>query len=141
MAPNDEYMKIVNELSKKTGFKVMTTSAFKMYDNQIVSDKFYNPLEFIKLIKNSEYVVTTSFHATVFSIIFNKKFWVVPHKTTGSRVTDLLKKLDISSRAVNSLEEFKKLDFDENIDYENVNKILEKEREKSINWLINAIEK
>ena len=77
----------------------------------------------------------------VFSIIFNKKFWIVPHKTTGSRVTDLLKKLDISSRAVNSLEEFKKLDFDENIDYENVNKILEKERKKSINWLIDAIEK
>ena len=141
VAPNDEYMKIVNELSKKTGFKVMTTSAFKMYDNQIINDKFYNPLEFIKLIKNSEYVVTTSFHATVFSIIFNKKFWVVPHKTTGSRVTDLLKKLCISNRAVNSLEEFKKLDFDEDIDYENVNKILEKEREKSINWLIDAIEK
>lgn len=141
VAPNDEYMKIVNELSKKTGFEVMTTSTSKMYDNQVISDKFYNPLEFIKLIKNSEYVVTTSFHATVFSIIFNKKFWVVPHKTTGSRVTDLLKKLNISNRAVNSLEEFKKLNFDEDIDYENVNKILEKEREKSINWLIDAIEK
>ena len=93
------------------------------------------------LVKNAEYVIATSFHATAFSIIFNKKFWVVPHKTTGSRVTDLLKKLDISNRAVNSLEEFEKLNFDEDIDYENVNKILEKEREKSINWLIDAIEK
>ena len=39
------------------------------------------------------------------------------------------------------LEKFKMLNFDENIDYKNVNKILEKEREKSINWLIDAIEK
>ena len=28
-------------------------------------------LEFVNYIKNAEYVVATSFHATVFSIIFN----------------------------------------------------------------------
>ena len=77
----------------------------------------------------------------MFSIIFNKKFWVVPHKTTGSRVTDLLAKLGISNRAVNTLEEFNKKDYDEAIDYDKVNKILEEEREKSFKWLKDAIEK
>lgn len=139
---NNEYYNIVNYLSELTGLKVVHFDKIGIRYKNVLENRYTGgPDEFISLIKNAEYVIATSFHATVFSIIFNKKFWVVPHKTTGSRVTDLLKKLDISSRAVNSLEEFKKLDFDENIDYENVNKILEKEREKSINWLIDAIEK
>ena len=141
LTPNDEFKKIVNTIQSKTGLPIYCLSTNrKAYKNCKYKD-LSTPFEFVNYIKNAEYIVTTSFHATVFSIIFNKKFWVVPHKTTGSRVTDLLKKLDISNRAVNSLEEFKKLDFDEDIDYENVNKILEKEREKSINWLIEAIEK
>lgn len=139
---NNEYYNIVNYLSKLTDLKVIHFEQRNgKYSNVLESKYSSGPDEFVALVKNAEYVIATSFHATVFSIIFNKKFWVVPHKTTGSRVTDLLKKLDISNRAVNSLEEFEKLNFDEDIDYENVNKILEKEREKSINWLIDAIEK
>ena len=139
---NNEYYNIVNYLSKLTGLKVVHFDKIGIRYKNVLENRYTGgPDDFISLIKNAEYVIATSFHATVFSIIFNKKFWVVPHKTTGSRVTDLLKKLDISNRAVNSLEEFEKLNFDEDIDYENVNKILEKEREKSINWLIDAIEK
>ena len=109
--------------------------------NVLRSSYTEGPLEFINLIKNAEYVIATSFHATVFSIIFSKKFWIVPHKTTGSRVTDLLNKFGISNRAVNTFDEFKVKNYNEEIDYEKVNKILEKERKKSLDWLIDAIEK
>lgn len=139
---NDEYIKIVNELSHKTGLGVIHFGEKNPgYYNEKKTCYTKGPLEFVNLIKNADYIVATSFHATVFSIIFNKKFWVVPHKSTGSRVTDLLKKLEISNRAVNTLEEFNNRNYDEEIDYKKVNKILEKEREKSINWLIDAIEK
>ena len=139
---NDDYLNIVNKLSRETGLGVIHFEQKNLgYENEIKNCYTYGPLEFVSLIKNAEYVVTTSFHATVFSIIFNKKFWVVPHKTTGSRVTDLLTKLGISNRAVNTLEEFNKKVYNEAIDYDKVNKILEKEREKSIKWLKDAIEK
>ena len=138
---NEEHTKIVNELSQKTNIKIISFERKKRY-NQILRSAYTDgPLEFIKLIKNAEYIVATSFHATVFSIIFNKKFWIVPHKTTGSRVTDLLKKLGISNRAVNTIDEFKERDYNEEIDYERVNKKLEEERKKSIKWLMDAIEK
>ena len=138
---NPEQVKIVDKISELTGLKVIHFEKIGHYKNILKSAYIYGPESFVSLIKNAEYVVTTSFHATVFSIIFNKKFWVVPHKTTGSRVTDLLAKLGISNRAVNTLEEFNKKVYNEEIDYDNVNKILEKEREKSIKWLKDAIEK
>ena len=141
VAKDSEHSKIVNELSKKTGLRVIHFENKKRYKKVLKSAYTEGPLEFINLIKNAEYVIATSFHATVFSIIFNKKFWIVPHKTTGSRVTDLLKKLVISNRAVNTIDEFNNKDYNEEIDYEKVNKLLEKERQKSIDWLMDAIEK
>ena len=138
---NPEQVKIVDKISELTGLKVVHFEKIGHYKNILKSAYTYGPESFVSLIKNAEYVITTSFHATVFSIIFNKKFWVVPHKTTGSRVTDLLAKLDISDRVVNTLEEFNKKDYNEEIDYNKVNKILEEEREKSIKWLKDAIEK
>lgn len=138
---NQEYVNIVNYLSKKTGLKVVYfEKRNKYYENPLKSAYTEGPFEFVDLIKNAEYVIATSFHATVFSIIFNKKFFVVPHVKTGSRVTNLLDKLQIVGRDINTLEEFKAINYDETIDYNNVNKILEKERSKSIEWLINAIE-
>lgn len=136
------FVNITNELSKTTGLKVIHFDKRNRGLKNVLRSAYTDgPLEFIKLIKNAEYIVATSFHATVFSIIFNKKFWIVPHKTTGSRVTDLLKKLGISNRAINSIDEFKEKDYNEEIDYEKVNKLLEKERQKSIDWLMDAIEK
>lgn len=138
---DDGYIDIVNKLSSVTGLKIVFFDMKNIgYKNVLRNAYCDDPYEFLNLIKNAEYIVTTSFHATVFSIIFNKKFWVIPHKTTGSRVNNLLELLRISNRAVTSLEEFNKRDYDEEIDYESVNKILESERKKSGEWLINAIE-
>lgn len=138
--PDSEYIKVVNELSEKTGLKVIHFEKRNKYKNEFKSAFIEGPLGFVNLIKNAEYVVTTSFHATVFSIIFNKKFWVVPHRVTGSRVIDLLNKLKISNRAVYSLDEFKESKFDDEIDFKAVSKALDIEREKSIDWLLKAIE-
>lgn len=139
--PDEEYIKIVNDLVEKTGLKVLHFGLNNPgYKNVLKSAYIEGPLEFVNYIKNAEYVVSTSFHATVFSVIFNKKFFIVPHRKTGSRVTDLLKKLEIKNRVYYSLDEFKSIDYDLKTDWENVERILNEEREKSINWLENAIE-
>ena len=141
---NDEYVKIVNELSKKTNLKVINFEKRNKhnYTNFMKSAYTEGPEEFVRLIKNAEYIVTTSFHATVFSILFHKKFFVIPHKTTGSRVTDLIDKLQIKNRIYYTIEEFKSNEnYYEDVDYTMADKILLEEREKSINFLKKAIEK
>ena len=138
---NDEFIKITNELSNKEGYKVIHFKLDNLGLKNILKSAYTaGPLEFINYIKNAEYIVTTSFHATVFSIIFNKKFWVIPHATTGATVIDLLTKVGISNRVVNTLEEFEEKNYSEEIDYKKVNQKLEDERNKSLHWLINAIE-
>ena len=111
------------------------------YVNFMKSAYTEGPEEFVRLIKNAEYVVTTSFHATVFSILFHKRFFVVPHKTTGSRVTDLIDKLHIKNRIYYTIDEFKAYtNYKEEVDYTESDKNLLEEREKSINFLEEAID-
>lgn len=137
---DEEYRKIVNYISQKTGLKVVHFEKEDNYDYILRSSYTDGPLEFVNLIKNAEYVVATSFHATVFSIIFNKKFYVIPHEKTGSRVTNLLDALEIENRVVYTSDEFKRKKYNEAIDYNKANQKLKYEREKSIEWLKSAIQ-
>ncbi len=93
------------------------------------------PREFLGLFANASYIVTSSFHGTAFSLIFNKQFVTVAHPTAGSRMRDLLAKLDLSERIVTNINDIPYRD----IDYRKVNVKLEIERQKSIAFLENAL--
>lgn len=135
-----EFYKIVNYLAKQTNLKIYYFDERNMYykgDTKNVCTA--GPFEFIELIKEAKYIVTTSFHATVFSILFQKKFFVIPHTKTGGRVTNLLKKLNVENRICENFEKFKDIDYDFETKYDLVNSILEKERKKSLDYLDKAI--
>ena len=48
------------------------------------------PVEFVNLIKNADFVVTNSFHASAFSVIFNRPFSVFYKQKNISRMADFL---------------------------------------------------
>ncbi len=138
---NEEFYKILNYLSDVTGYKVIHTGRRNKKIKNILKNAYTkSPFEFVNLIKNAEYVVATSFHATVFSIIFHKNFWVIPHLKTGGRVQSLLNKLKITERSVSTLEDFLKLDYKNKINYDDIDRILENLRNESKKWLNYAIE-
>ena len=93
------------------------------------------PSEFLTLIDNASYVVTNSFHATVFSIIFGKKFCTFPTKNSSSRMRDLLKNIGLEKRIWS--EQFR---LDEEIDYKKVQLKLIAFSEKSKQYLKEALD-
>ena len=58
--------------------------------------------EWLSSLLNSEYVITNSFHGVVFSVIFHKKFVVIPLKKNmqygNMRIYDFLKLLNLENR-------------------------------------------
>jgi Polysaccharide pyruvyl transferase. len=90
------------------------------------------PAEFLFLINNAEFIVTTSFHGTAFSVIFKKQFCVVNVDKTASRVESLLEKLNLESRLISSIMQ---VDMLEMIDYKNVDNSLIKYQEESCGYL------
>ncbi len=58
------------------------------------------PAEFLNLVQNAKYVITSSFHGTVFSVLYKKKFIAVPPKSLGSRLRTILQALNLEHRIV-----------------------------------------
>ena len=138
--PNQEVIKIADYISNKEKIKIIDVDKKKNFKGEInMFDS--DPLEFVNLVKNAEYIITSSFHATVFSIIYNKKFWVVPPKKISSRIDDLLSKLKLNDRVLKDFNDYlDKEKCNNEIDYKSTNMLLDKERRKSIDSLKNIID-
>lgn len=112
------------------------------YQNGISDD--IGVFDFLELIKNAKYVITDSFHGTVFSILFRKQFVVIPRNNTektkqASRIESLLDVMGIKQRYWHREVSLESLLHD-NIDYERVFFYLDKYRSKSQSFLRNALE-
>lgn len=87
------------------------------------------PLAFIYAIKNADFVISDSFHACVFSILFQKKFKTYAEDSKRNRMDSLFDLLGIKGCF------FGEENYTEEIDYNVVNLILEAERRKSWEFL------
>lgn len=93
--------KILKKLEKETGLPVVLvdTVAFRnIYNSHIVLDA--GPREFIWLLRNAELVITSSFHATTFSIIYNKNFVVYNNANTYSRIDNVLQIFNLKNHQI-----------------------------------------
>ncbi len=106
----------------------------KLYDS--------GPEEFLSLIENAELIVTDSFHAVAFSLIFGKKFWVFENTdgriSSKSRIYNILEIADLKSHILNA-GNMDAADPLENIDYRKVKDSLSGEIKKSKLFLHNAL--
>lgn len=93
--------------------------------------------DFLSMFLHAKYVVSDSFHATVFSILFEKKFVTITPEIASSRISSLLKIVDLEYRNVSAVNEI--LEIDQETDYSTIRAKLEEEREKSLDYLRNSL--
>ena len=102
------------------------------------------PAEFLSLIRYADVVVTDSFHGAVFSIMYNRTFYVfnrdnVKAKTSKNvRLCDLLNLYGLSDRMIENVENLKKLN--DNINYVSINQKRMMFADESIKWLQQSLE-
>lgn len=119
----------LKKIHKETGYKIVSiqSSLRFVYSNKVIMDA--GPAEFLWLVNNAEAVITSSFHGTAFSIIFNKRFLPVINPISPSRIKSLLKVLEVDfPKDINELMIY-------NPNYKKVNQKIMEEKERSINYL------
>lgn len=139
---SEERNKIVDLISETTGLPVFTSQPKKSLSatelSTEISDYIFPSMGlWLKSFYDADFVVTDSFHGTVFSIIFEKPFVSIANKARGaSRFISLLSQLDLEDRLIynNSELDIKKL-IDESIDYNQVGAKLKTLKEISIAFL------
>lgn len=118
------------------------------FDHNFANIKLYDagPREFLGLIKDAELILTDSFHAAVFSVIFQKPFFVYDRdrendtNSMNSRLTDLLDDLGLADRKISNKNQLTQQKIAETIDYEKVYSVLRKKKEDSMKFLFKALE-
>lgn len=105
----DKIHHLAEEIAKQRGLPLITLSA---YVNAVNSKECHtsSPQEFLGWILNAELVVTSSFHALAFCILFQKKFYAVNLNTgQDERLNNLVTKFGLQDRLIDSEDEFKEL--------------------------------
>lgn len=127
-----------NLLAKKYGLQVRNVS-YNWHD--IVRkghlDWCPNVERFLALIKNAEYVVADSFHATAFSIVFERLFVTITPEIASSRISSLLNLLGIVERNIQVFSDTSAIEVP--IDYVAVKKRLKTEQKRSMDFLIKVL--
>ena len=88
---------------------------------------------FLWLIKNARYVIADSFHATVFSIIFERPFVTITPDIASSRISSLLRMLGIEECNLSAFSDTSVIETP--IDYKKVKQALIAEQVKSMEYL------
>ncbi len=98
--------------------------------------------DLLKYMSKASFIISDSFHGTVFAIAFNKPFISITNKQRGiSRFQTLLGKLGLMERLVDDKIIPHDDKFLKNIEYSHINELIRSERERAVDWLKNALER
>lgn len=136
---NDVKEKIVSKLSAETGMKPFFVGYWKQKEGIASKGQVekYQPVEaWLKAVRDSKLVVTDSFHATVFSILYGKPFIVICEEGPAqARFKSLLSTFGIENRIVTS----PTVSALEALQVSNQGEKIEAERQRGLDFLKNAI--
>lgn len=143
---NDWYKEQLKDVRNKLGIDnviIIPAAENKSFScENTVEYKNASPVEFVDLLQRAKYVCTDSFHATALCINHSVpfvefiRFMDDDKKSQNSRIYDLLTHYDLMNRIYSA----DSLEWTEQINYQEVQRILTQDRKLSTDYLINAIE-
>lgn len=86
------------QLAKEKGWKIVSICGLEVnakYADKVIKNA--GPVEFLSYIRNASFVMSTSFHATSFSVIFNRPFACYYKNSNVSRMKDFLDAIGLSA--------------------------------------------
>lgn len=143
--PSEEKQRIFKHAMEKMG---MPCEIFSEYN---ASKEYTAPLgdlnvpnlrteERLQNIINCDFFITDSFHGTCFAIIMKRPFISIMNQGRGaSRFKSLLSMLNLEHRLIESENDLDRPDLFTPIDFDAVHEILDKERGRCRQWLLDAL--
>ncbi len=90
---SQKQIQALNKVKETEGLKIITFGRFREWADYCVSA---DPRVFLSYIHNAKYVITDTFHGTIFSVIYHKRFVVLTD--SKNKVNDILSRLGLEDR-------------------------------------------
>jgi hypothetical protein len=124
-----ESIQQIKTFAKSKGMQIISLSKCLNWSERNIDSSIEN---FITYFANASYIITNTFHGTLFSIIYNKEFVCIGNQK--NKIVELLDALKLPERIVASKANLPGL-LDGKIDYDSVNREIVKIREHSYEFL------
>ena len=124
----------VKQLATAEKKKIIAIGGYQSWcDENIAPD----PFVVMKYFENADYVITDTFHGTLLSIKFNRKFATLTRTQNSNKLMDLLERFELTERIINSPLDGKELQRRLKMEYDwnKVNAIVREARQKSNMYL------
>lgn len=133
----DKILEIGRRIAKEMGKKlIVITLNNKYYAKKTEKNESEASIEeFLGWFLMADFIITNSFHGTVFSILFEKEFFTLENEKTGldnSRLQTLLERTGLLERLK---KEIRETDFQKKIDYKTVKTKQKEMRQDSLSYL------
>ncbi len=133
----EEEKRIIRKFANDHGKKLVSIQGYHDF-----VDEYWpgNPFEVLEYFNEADYIITDTFHGSIFSIINNKPFVTLVRKTVGNsygneeKLSDLLNRLSLSDRIAKNADMIPEI-LTTPIDYDKVNNLRAVERENTLNYL------
>lgn len=116
----------------------------KRHNKKIISLGFYQkcadynlivePLDVLAYFKNADFVITDTFHGSVFSIKANTKFCAIIRDSNRNKLTSLLTDLHCKSQVAENISDIEEI-YRKRIDFGETNDIIKREMQRSKEYL------
>lgn len=150
LGKNSLHRNFAMRLREYTGLKMI---ALIHLDERVLCDDYYadstpfdiGPADFVGLVRDARYVLTDSFHCSVFSILFQKIFFTfrryssATKYSTNGRVENLLQQIGLSQRLLEGTEDIATV-LEMEIEYNQVLDVVADIRQASYEYLQVALE-
>lgn len=105
---NADIHEMINSIAQERGLTPFVANSKVEEKSRSNKERIQPPVErWLRGFMDAEFVVTDSFHACVFSILFHKPFVVIGNKTRGySRFESLLKLFGLENRLIENVSQF-----------------------------------
>lgn len=95
---NRKTRELAKEIARIHNAEIILMAGYDPMPSQLLSSVPGGPEEFLSNLFHADYVVTNSFHALAFSLIFQKQFWVNGVCKNPQRQKSLLKRVGLEER-------------------------------------------
>ena len=129
---NKKEIKSINQFAKKHNLKIYTIFCrYNWADKTIIPE---TPFQLLRWFSKAKYIISDTFHGTIFSIITHKKFCTLVRQSNIEKLSSLLEVFNLKDRMIFDASDIENK-IDNEIDYVYVDEVRKNELEKSKSYL------
>lgn len=136
MSGRTDEAEAIQRFAHERGLKTVSIGNFQKWTDLKIEA---SPFELLGYIKNADYVVTDTFHGTIFSIILRKQFATIIRESNKQKLSALLKRFSLDNRQLRELSELEGILVDP-IDFSRADFVRRFEKRKTVDYLFKAIQ-